>query len=91
MAREMTLFAAASLLTAFASSQAALVTSRILSRGVAVALGPIGWGLLALSVNDFMGANLKTIVPAMLILNAARLRAYPADLAQFRLEQNTRT
>ncbi|MFC1734943.1 hypothetical protein ACFL1X_02430 [Candidatus Hydrogenedentota bacterium] len=83
LARQMTLYTAASLLAAFASSQAALVTSRILSRGVAVALGPIGWGLLGLSANDFMGTRLKTVVPALLILNAARLRTYPPEQMSF--------
>ena len=91
MARELSLIAAASLARTLAASEAALLASRVLSRGVAVALGPIGWGLLALSVNDFMGANLKKVVPALMILNVARLRAYPQEAEGYLAEMHART
>jgi uncharacterized protein YaaW (UPF0174 family) len=45
-----------------------------LMRGISVALGPIGWLLLAWGINDLLGTNYKKIIPATFFIYAIYTR-----------------
>jgi len=74
LARETALFAAAAVLRL--SLGVALTASTVLTRTANVFLGPLGWALVAVSVNDLMGTNFKRIVPALLTINTVNMRVH---------------
>ncbi len=69
MAREMAIFTASALLRVSLGTGLALTASTILSRGATLVLGPVGWALMAVSVNDLLSTNFKRLVPALLIVH----------------------
>jgi len=74
LARETALFAAVAVLRL--SLGVALTASTVLTRTANVFLGPLGWALVAVSVNDLMGTNFKRIVPALLTINIVNMRVH---------------
>jgi len=81
LARETALFAAAAVLRL--SLGLALTASTVLTRTANVFLGPLGWALVALSVNDLMGTNFKRIVPALLTINIVNMRVHDKQGREF--------
>ncbi len=76
LARETALFAAAAIIRINLGTELALAASTVLTRTATVFLGPIGWALLAFSINDFMGTNFKRVVPALLTINVVNARVH---------------
>jgi len=81
LARETALFAAAAVLRL--SLGVALTASTVLTRTANVFLGPLGWALVAVSVNDLMGTNYKKIVPALLTINVINMRVHDRQGKEF--------
>ncbi|MBF0105684.1 MAG: hypothetical protein HQM16_10200 [Deltaproteobacteria bacterium] len=81
LAREVAIYTAATIIRLNLGVGITLAASTALSRGIAVFLGPVGWALLALSVNDFMGANYKRVIPALLTMNIINMRAHPSCIS----------
>jgi len=81
LARETALFAAAAVLRL--SLGVALTASTVLTRTANVFLGPLGWALVAVSVNDLMGTNFKRIVPALLTINIVNMRVHDNQGKEF--------
>ncbi|MBF0254619.1 MAG: hypothetical protein HQL11_05815 [Candidatus Omnitrophica bacterium] len=76
LARETALYTAAAILRINLGAELALGASVILSRTATLILGPVGWALVALSVNDLMGTEYKRVVPALLAINVISVRAH---------------
>ena len=83
LARETALYTAAAIVRINLGAEVALFTSRILTRTATVFLGPVGWVLLVVSVNDLMGTNFKRIVPALLAVNIVNMRIHEARGKEF--------
>jgi uncharacterized protein YaaW (UPF0174 family) len=76
LARETALYAAAAVLRISLSVELTLAAGTILTRTATVFLGPVGWALIAVSINDLMGTNFKRLVPAMLTVNIINMRVH---------------
>jgi uncharacterized protein YaaW (UPF0174 family) len=74
--RETALYAAAAVLRISLSAELTLAAGTILTRTATVFLGPVGWALIAVSINDLMGTNFKRLVPAMLTVNIINMRVH---------------
>jgi len=81
LARETALYAAAAVLRLSIGAEITLAASKILTRAATVFLGPAGWALMAVSVNDLMGTNFKKIVPALLTINIINIRVHNKQVA----------
>ena len=76
LARETALYTAAAIVRTAVGTELALTASTVLTRTATVFLGPVGWALLVVSVNDLMGTNYKKVVPALLTLNIINMRVH---------------
>jgi len=83
LARETALYAAAAILRISLGTELTLAAGTILTRTATVFLGPVGWALIAVSINDFMGTNFKRIVPALLTLNIINMRVHGNQSKEF--------
>jgi len=87
LARETALYTAATILRLSIGSELALAASTVLTRTATVLLGPVGWALLFVSINDLMGTNYKKVVPALLTLNVINMRVHKKVLRKFPFKQ----
>ncbi len=76
LARELALYTAAAVLKVNLTAEVALAASKVLTRTATVFLGPVGWGLALVSVNDLMGTNFKVVIPALMTINTANIRVH---------------
>ncbi len=76
LARETALYAAAAVLRISLGAELTLAAGTLLTRTATVFLGPVGWALVAVSINDLMGTNFKRIVPALLTVNIINMRVH---------------
>lgn len=76
LARETALYAAAAVLRISLGTELTLAAGTLLTRTATVFLGPVGWALVAVSINDLMGTNFKRIVPALLTVNIINMRVH---------------
>jgi len=76
LARETALYAAAAIVRISLGAELTLAAGTILTRTATVFLGPLGWALIAVSINDLMGTNFKRIVPALLTVNIINMRVH---------------
>ena len=76
LARETALYAAAAVLRMSLGTELALAAGTILTRTATVFLGPVGWALVAVSINDLMGTNFKRLIPALLTVNVINMRVH---------------
>ncbi|MFH1504973.1 MAG: hypothetical protein ABIH08_06285 [Candidatus Omnitrophota bacterium] len=83
LARETALYAAAAVLRLSLGAELTLAASTVLTRTATVFLGPIGWALVAVSINDLMGTDYKRIVPALLTINIINMRVHTAKGKEF--------
>ena len=80
LAKETALYAAGAVVRILLSTELALVASRLLTRSVTLFIGPLGWALAGMSVNDLMGTNFKRVVPALLTINFISMRIHETDV-----------
>lgn len=74
LANEMAIYTANTIIRINFGTELTLIASRILTRSASALLGPVGWALIAVSINDLMGTNFKRVVPALLIINIINMR-----------------
>ena len=82
LAKETALYAAGTVVRILLSAELALVASKVLTRSVTLFIGPLGWVLVGMSVNDLMGTNFKRVVPALLTINFISMRIHETDVEQ---------
>lgn len=83
LARETALYAAAAVLRISLGAELTLAAGTLLTRTATVFLGPVGWALVAVSINDLMGTNFKRIVPALLTVNIINMRVHSNQGKEF--------
>jgi len=83
LARETALYAAAAVVRLSLGAEFALAARTVLTRTATVFLGPVGWALIAVSVNDLVGTNFKRVVPALLAINTITARVHETWGAEF--------
>ena len=76
LARETALYAAAAILRISLGTELVLAAGTLLTRTATVFLGPVGWALIIVSINDLMGTNFKRLVPALLTVNIINMRVH---------------
>ena len=83
LARETALYAAAAILRISLGTELALAAGTLLTRTATVFLGPVGWALIVVSINDLMGTNFKKLVPALLTVNIINMRVHDKQGKEF--------
>ena len=82
LARETAIYTAAAIVRIYVGTELALAASTVLTRTATVFLGPVGWALLAVSVNDLMGTNYKKVVPTLLTINIISMRVHNKPISK---------
>ena len=83
LAREMALYTAATIVRVGLGAELTLAASTILTRTATVFLGPAGWALIFVSINDLLGTDFKRVVPALLTINIINLRVHETQGMDF--------